>query len=164
MWSRNTPRQSIPCRDIAGRHRDVLVDVADTGHVVLIVPPGEVAQLSIDGARALWVALRLAVIDAAGTRRPEAHANPGLAYREVNGLFLVNVRDAVGRADRSIMVTPVSKGYVLVKAPAGGVAVLAPLAVGALRGALSVAAGRAVGPGHTSVAPPAGASSRRMSA
>lgn len=44
--SRRSPGRWIaPCRDIAGRRRELVVTPAEDGHIALIAPPGEVAVL-----------------------------------------------------------------------------------------------------------------------
>ncbi|WP_298176442.1 hypothetical protein [Saccharomonospora sp.] len=54
---------AVPCRDLAGRRRELTVFV-NAGRVVLIAPPGEAAVLtSLDVGR-LRAALRDAVIQA----------------------------------------------------------------------------------------------------
>lgn len=133
---------AVRCHDVAGRRRKVQVRITETGHVAVIVPPGETAEFTVDEAHDLWLVLRLAVIKAAGVGCPDADARPEHSYREVAGQFVVPCLDAVGRADRSVIISPATRGRVLFRAPAGGTAVLAPLQVGALRGALHAAVSR----------------------
>ncbi|MFL6145322.1 MAG: hypothetical protein ACJ72N_26120 [Labedaea sp.] len=54
----------VPCRDIAGRRRDLQV-IARHGQVVLVAPPGETAILYPLDVGRLRAALRDAVVDAA---------------------------------------------------------------------------------------------------
>jgi hypothetical protein len=140
MWSRIKPDRSVHCHDVAGRRRTVVVHPTGTGHVTVIIPPGEVAELTADEALHLWTVLRLAVIDAAGVQRPDPPAHGAARYRKLRGMFAVPCLDAIGRDDRAVTITPIGDGRVSITAPAGGAAVLAPLQVGALRGALRDAA------------------------
>lgn len=54
---------SVPCRDIAGRKRDLTV-LAHSGQVVLVSPPGELAVLAPLEVGRLRAALRDAAVDA----------------------------------------------------------------------------------------------------
>ncbi|OQO89585.1 hypothetical protein B1813_21940 [Saccharomonospora piscinae] len=66
---------AVPCRDLAGRRRDLTVFV-NAGRVVLIAPPGETAVLtSLDVGR-LRSALRDAVMSAGDL--PDEDPDPGL--------------------------------------------------------------------------------------
>lgn len=59
-----SPEWLVPCRDVAGRRRDVTV-FTEQGFVVLAVPPGEVAVLAPLAVGRLRAALRDAVLHAA---------------------------------------------------------------------------------------------------
>lgn len=64
MWRR---RQSIhefalACRDLAGRRHEVLVTASGDGRVVLVVPPGETAVLTLDQVGRLRASLRDAAL------------------------------------------------------------------------------------------------------
>jgi len=52
----------ISCRDVAGRRRGIIAFV-DSGRVVLVLPPGEMARLTPLEARRLRSALRDAAIE-----------------------------------------------------------------------------------------------------
>lgn len=151
MWSRIKPDRSVRCHDVAGRRRTVRVRPTDIGHVIVVVPPGEVAELTADEVLHLWTVLRLAVIDAAGVRRSLRSADAAASYRNVRGMFAVPCLDVIGRDDRAVTIAPISDGHVSITAPAGGAAVLAPLQVGALREALrDAASGRCLRPTEAS--------------
>lgn len=139
MWSRAMPDHSVRCRDVAGRRRTVLVRAACRGRVLIVVPPGEVAEFTAEEAHHLWTVLRVAVVDAAGIRRPSRSGRPS-TNRAACGRFAVPCLDALGRDDRAVAISPLRDGQVRISAPAGGVAVLEPLNVGALRAALRDAA------------------------
>lgn len=141
MWSRSTHNRSVRCRDVAGRRRTILVRPGNNGHVIVIFPPGEVAEFTADEVLHLWTVLHLAVIDAAGLRRQVTPTGATRRYRKVRGVFAVPCLDAIGRDDRAVTVSPSSNGGVSITVPAGSSAVLAPLGVGAFRGALRDAAG-----------------------
>lgn len=63
MWSlrRRACRWTAPCRDAAGRRREIVVLPADGDRVVLIVPPGALTVLEPLEAGRLVGALRDAV-------------------------------------------------------------------------------------------------------
>jgi hypothetical protein len=76
-WIRRKPGQwAAPCRDIAGRRREVLVLPTDDERVALVVPPGEVAVLEPLEVGRLVGALRDAVrgLDHPQTRRAHQHS------------------------------------------------------------------------------------------
>ncbi|MFC0115420.1 hypothetical protein [Kibdelosporangium aridum] len=54
--SRNSWSQSVSCRDVGGRDRQVMVHL-DNREIVLVSPPGEIARLSIDESMLLRAAL-----------------------------------------------------------------------------------------------------------
>lgn len=66
---------SVGCRDIGGRRRDMTV-LAQSGQVVLVSPPGELAVLTPLEVGRLRAALRDAVLDAASSSGPSGGAEP----------------------------------------------------------------------------------------
>lgn len=79
MWRR---RQSIEefalaCRDLAGKRHEVLVLASDDGRVVLVVPPGETAVLTLPQVGRLRASLRDAAVDAAAGNLPTTEGEPG---------------------------------------------------------------------------------------
>jgi hypothetical protein len=128
MLERKDHRLAIPCRDVAGRRRRTFVTVTSTGRVVMIVPPGEVAEFAIDEAHALRSALHSTVIA----------ADPLLAPMTNHGECQLPCHDALGR-ERVAELASRPDGRVMFSAPPAGVAVFLPLQVGALRGALRAA-------------------------
>ena len=78
-WTRRKPGQwAAPCRDIAGRRREILVVPTENERVAVIVPPGEIASLAPLEAGRLVGALRDAVraLDHPETYQSHRHAIP----------------------------------------------------------------------------------------
>lgn len=134
MWT-----VSVACSDIAGRRRVVDVMPRAGERVVVMVPPGEAAVLSVDEATELHETLRTATLVAAGVAEPAWVAN---SFRRT-----IPCSDGLGRA-RAMAIATNPSGPVVLSAPPGGVAVFRPMEVvlllGVLRDAITSARGRLV--------------------
>jgi hypothetical protein len=130
----NRPRRAVmvPCRDIARRPRGVWVIPLLDQRLMVVTPPGEVAELTLEEAEALQRALRAAVPLAA------VECIPKLRVLETF-TCAVPCSDALGR--RRAMTIAGHDGRVVVAAPAGGIAVFRPLGVDPFRAALHAAIG-----------------------
>jgi hypothetical protein len=116
-----------------GRRRFVRVFLSSDNTIALAVPPGEVAIFSPDEALELRAVLRQAAFIACDALPEDdsSHAAPQLNYLSST----IPCVDAIGR-QRALTVASRSGEPVVLIAPAGGVAVLRPLQIGSLRGAL----------------------------
>lgn len=122
----------VRCRDVAGRRRGMRVVSLVDLRVVVVAPPGEVAELTVGEAEAFRRVLH------ALAPRDVVESVPAMRVFEP---FACAVRclDALGR-ERAV--TIIGRGArVVVAVPAGGVAVLGPGGVGPLCAALRAAIG-----------------------
>jgi hypothetical protein len=62
------PDRVIDCRDLAGRRHHLIV-FTDHGRIILVVPAGETAVLTLTQAGRLRASLRDAIAEAAGASR-----------------------------------------------------------------------------------------------
>jgi hypothetical protein len=123
----------VACLDVSHRRREVLVEQLPDQRVLVMVPPGEVADLDIAEAERLWEALH------AFAPTPQVEPRSGLTvWGPYSGT--VPCADAIGRPRAVTVVTP-PRGRVKVVAPAGAVAVFGPIGLMSFGAVLRVAIG-----------------------
>lgn len=125
----------IRCLDFAHRRASLRVMLLPTNMIAVLVPPGEVSLLEPEQVVQLRDVLRVALVGAAEAedRCPD---NVGVSLHCFH--TAVSCLDAVGR-ERELKVSFVRGPLIELASPAGGTAVLQPLKVGRLRGALQTA-------------------------
>ena len=126
---------AVPCRDVAHRRREVFVTPLPNGRVMVMIPPGEVAEFELEEVEELRAELRSATIHATVEPRPAMGACGSFSGT-------IPCSDAMGR-ERAVTVTTRRGGRVAVAAPPGGVAIFWPPRVGPFRAALRKAIGDA---------------------
>jgi len=123
---------SVPCRDVARRRREVLVEQLSDQRLMVTVPPGEIAEFAHEEAEAFRRVLGEAV--------PDAAAESSTAMTVFGAArYTVLCLDAMDR--ERAMIVFVRGRWVAVAASAGGVAVFDPLRLASLSAALRAAIG-----------------------
>lgn len=122
------PGNTVPCRDVGRRRREVLVTPLSGGRVMITTPPGEVAVFDPEDAEELRRMLHPGATDV-----PAAPAPAAQIYRSLPST--VACADTIGR-ERAVTITPRPGGRIVLAAPPGGVAIFRPLNVEPLRAAL----------------------------
>ncbi len=124
---------TVACLDVSHRRREVLVEQLPDQRVMVVVPPGEVADLDT----AETERLREVLHTFAPTQRVEPTSGVTL-WGPYSGA--VPCCDAIGRP-RAVTVVTTRLGRVKVAAPAGAVAVFAPIGLMSFGATLRLAIG-----------------------